>query len=51
MTCDKDAHEFVQEVLARAVIREESVSVDIVQLTLAWVREAKLKIVFVLCGI
>ena len=41
MTGHKDGHELVEEGLAGRVVREESVSVDKVKLTLARVREAK----------
>ena len=38
---NKDRHKFVQELLTRGVVREESIPIHKVKLTLTWVWEAQ----------
>ena len=51
MTSDENSHQFVQEILARSVVREQSVTVDVVELTLAGMGEAEIEIVNILGSI
>lgn len=51
MTGDKDTHQLVEEGLTGAVIREQRVPIHVVKFALTWVREAKDKLIVLLCGI
>jgi len=51
VTRNEDGHQLVEEVLARRVVREQSVSVDVVKLALARMGEAEDELVIVLGGV
>ena len=51
MTSNEDSHQFVQEILTGSVVGEQSITIDVVELTLAGMGEAEIEIVNILGSI